>query len=174
MPRMDDAVAVFSDNVVYDDTAFPQPFTGKDNLRNHLLLCADCFPTTFQFIVDNVANDQKKNTVCVEWHVENNGQQLPFTRGCSFYVLDERTGLIQEGTDFVEPAVVKTGMVTIFLESMARKFAAEPVRFIPLAAWIAYMYIVFFSDGLLPGANALQLEPRTWIEVRDLSFNFFS
>jgi hypothetical protein len=35
------------------------------------------------------------------------------------------------------------------------------------------MYIVFFSDGILPGANALQLEQRTWEEVRDLSLNFF-
>jgi hypothetical protein len=35
------------------------------------------------------------------------------------------------------------------------------------------MYIVFFSDGILPGANALSLEQRTWEEVRDLSINFF-
>jgi hypothetical protein len=35
------------------------------------------------------------------------------------------------------------------------------------------MYILFISDGILPGANALQLEQRTWEEVRDLSLNFF-
>jgi hypothetical protein len=35
------------------------------------------------------------------------------------------------------------------------------------------MYVVFVSDGILPGANALQLETRTWEEVRDLSLNFF-
>jgi hypothetical protein len=35
------------------------------------------------------------------------------------------------------------------------------------------MYIVFFSDGILPGANALQFEARTWEEVLNLSLNFF-
>ena len=35
------------------------------------------------------------------------------------------------------------------------------------------MYVLFVSDGILPGANALQLEQRTWEEVRDLSLNFF-
>ena len=34
------------------------------------------------------------------------------------------------------------------------------------------MYIVFFSNGILPGANALAFETRTWEEVRDLSLNF--
>ena len=35
------------------------------------------------------------------------------------------------------------------------------------------MYIIFLSDGILPGANALQLEQRTLEEVRYLSLNFF-
>jgi hypothetical protein len=35
------------------------------------------------------------------------------------------------------------------------------------------MYILFVSDGILPGANALALEQLTWEEVRDLSINFF-
>ena len=33
--------------------------------------------------------------------------------------------------------------------------------------------VVFLSDGILSGANALALEERTWDEVRDLSFHFF-
>jgi len=44
---------------------------------------------------------------------------------------------------------------------------------VPAVMWIAYMYIVFFSDGILPGANALSLEQRTWEEVFNLSLNFF-
>ena len=35
-----------------------------------------------------------------------------------------------------------------------------------------HVYCIF-SDGILPGANALVLEQRTWEEVRDLSINFF-
>ena len=39
------------------------------------------------------------------------------------------------------------------------------VRALPLALWAAYMYIVFFSNGILPGPDATQLDPATWAEV---------
>jgi hypothetical protein len=49
----------------------------------------------------------------------------------------------------------------------------EPIRIVPAIVWVAYMYILFISDGILPGMNALALEQRTWEEVRDLSINFW-
>jgi len=47
------------------------------------------------------------------------------------------------------------------------------IRLLPLTVWALYTYIVFFSDGIIPGANALQLEGWTWEQVRDLSLNLF-
>lgn len=167
---LDAAVQVFADDVTYEDTAFPDPFTGKYNLLTHLKKCENAFPETFTFEVDNLAVDKK--TVVVEWHVENDGEALPFTQGCSFYNLDN-AGKILKGIDFVEPAVVKQGDVSLFLNSLQTKLSQEPARWIPLLSWVAYMYIVFFSDGILPGSNALQLEQRTWEEVLNLSLNFF-
>jgi hypothetical protein len=82
-------------------------------------------------------------------------------------------GKILEGIDFVEPAVIKQGGVSLFLDSLRTKLSQEPARWIPIVSWLAYMYIVFFSEGILPGANALQLEQRTWEEVLNLSLNFF-
>lgn len=35
------------------------------------------------------------------------------------------------------------------------------------------MYIVFFSNGILPGADAFHPERSTWEEVRDLPLSYF-
>jgi hypothetical protein len=170
--NMDAAVALFADQVTYDDTAFSQPFVGKENLRNHLLLCADALPTTFAFQID--AAVASSSSVATKWHVENNGQRLPFTQGISFYKLDRRSGgeRITDGIDFVEPSL-KLGGPLLFVDAMRTKINQEPVRLVPITAWFVYMWAVFFSDNILPGANALQLEQRTWHEVFDLSVNFF-
>lgn len=166
---MDAAADLFTEDCYYEDTVFPRPFSGRQNLKKHLLVCSNAFPPTFQFIVDDIADGG--DTVAARWHVENDGKQMPFTRGVSIY--KTKGNLIQEGFDELEPAVLKPGALNLFLTSMKTKLSQEPVRWIPLVAWAAYMYIVFFSDGILPGANALQLEQRTWEEVRDLSLNFF-
>ena len=127
----------------------------------------DCLPSTFQIVVDDIAATSQK--VGVTWHVENNGDPLAFTRGCSFYTIDDRSGLIKAGFEIPEKAPPKKG----YLKTLSSRFEAEPIRFIPVALWIAYMYTLFISDGILPGVNALALEQRTWEEVRDLSLNFF-
>ncbi|KAI2507174.1 hypothetical protein MHU86_7240 [Fragilaria crotonensis] len=165
------ASAVFADDCQYDDTVFPNPLNGKVELKKHLDLCADSLPSTFSFVIDDVADGGDR--LGVRWHVENNGEQMPFTRGCSFYAIDKTSGLVKSGVDIVEPAVFKLGGVKVFATTLKEKLINEPLRLLPLGVWAAYMYIVFLSDGILPGANALQLEQRTWEEVRDLSLNFF-
>lgn len=167
------AVNVFVDDLEYEDTAFPNPFVGKEALTAHLQKCSASFPSNFQIVIDAVAST-KKSATC-EWHFENgDGEALPFTQGISYYKLDAATGQkIVQGLDFIEPAVVKPAGLALVTDSLATKLRDEPVRWIPVAAWLAYMVIVFFSDGILPGANALQLEQRTWEEVLNLSLNFF-
>ena len=85
---MDAAVNLFDENVQYDDTAFPQPFVGRDALNNHLKICESAFPLTFTFETDKVADDVggagSSSSTVVQWHVENNGEPLPFTRGTSY------------------------------------------------------------------------------------------
>lgn len=169
--NMDAAVQVFADDCQYEDTVFPEPFDGKKELKKHLLLCKESLPSTFSFVIDDIADAGDK--LGVKWHVENNGKQMPFTRGLSFYTVDEATGLVKTGIDEVEPAVFKLGAPSLFVDTMKAKINEEPIRLVPLVSWVAYMYIVFFSDGILPGANALQLEQRTWEEVLNLSLNFF-
>jgi SnoaL-like domain len=167
---MQQAVLLFTDDISYDDTAFPQAFVGKENLRQHLLKCASCFPETFTFCVDRVSQAQDTARIIVAWHVENANEPLPFTNGLSYYEINTITQKISKGIDFVDSESIKTAGI---VDPILSLFQYEPIRFVPTMAWFLYMYVVFISDGILPGANALQLETRTWEEVRDLSLNFF-
>jgi ketosteroid isomerase-like protein len=163
------ACSIFSEDCEYDDTAFPSAFIGKEALQKHLRICADCFPSSFRFSIDDQIIG-KDGSIFVQWHVENDDGALPFTRGCSFY--RTQNGKITKGTDFVEPPVFKTGHILLNAQSTVDKLTAEPVRVIPLVVWATYIYIVFFSDWFY-GLPATALEQRTWEEVRDLSLNFF-
>ena len=132
---MDAACAQFSDECEYEDTQYAGAFTGNEALKAHLNKCADNLPPSFRFVIDEVADGG--STVGVQWHVENNGQPLPFTRGCSIYKADPETGLLVSGFDVPEPAPFKPGSASLQLLGLASKLIAEPVRAIPLAAWVA-------------------------------------
>jgi hypothetical protein len=161
------ASSLFADDCVMRDLQYDEPFVGRERFKGHLTRVAECLPGTFNFVVDDlVVDDRGAGAV---WHVENDGSVLPFTRGCSFYSFDVETGIIRSGFEIPERAPPKTGL----LRTLASKFVAEPIRLVPASLWVAYMYVLFVSDGILPGANALALEQRTWEEVRDLSINFF-
>jgi len=168
------AIELFTEDCVLQDTQYAGAFNGKNEIFSHLTNVEECLPKSFDFIVDEVVTVPSseagtKEKIAALWHVENGGEPLSFTRGCSFYATDAKSGLIKSGIEIPEKAPPKQGLIN----TLKLMFDAEPVRLIPAALWVAYMVIVFFSDGILPGANALQLEERTWIEVRDLSINFF-
>jgi len=161
----------FVEDCTYEDTQYAGAFTGKEALEAHLYKVADALPPTFKFVIDEVADGGR--TVGVQWHVENDGQALPFTRGCSMYTVDLESGKIVSGFDVPEPAPIKPGSASLGLLSLASKLLQEPIRAIPLAFWGAYVVIVFFSNGILPGPDATQLDPATWQEVLNLSLNFW-
>ncbi|KAL3943274.1 MAG: hypothetical protein SGBAC_002645 [Bacillariaceae sp.] len=158
------ACSVFADDVEYDDTQFPAPFVGREKLDAHLTTCAECLPPSLTFVVDDIVDGGEK--FMARWHAENNGDAMPFSRGCSFYSI--KGGKITRGLDVVEPAVFKLGGVSL----LANTVLSEPVRLIPVAVWLVYLYVVFFSDWFF-GLPVTALEHRTWEEVRDLSLNFF-
>jgi ketosteroid isomerase-like protein len=168
--RMHEAIQCFTPDVTYYDLQYSHPMIGTLQMEQHLHKVAESLPRGFQFVIDDVIVDEHDLKVGLQWHVENHGQTLPFTRGCSFYhLLSSSDYKIQRGLDIPEPAVIKPG----FLQRIGSQLVSEPQRILPLIVWFAYMYVVFLSNGILPGANALSLEVRTWEEVRDLSLNFF-
>lgn len=167
---MDAAVALFAEECEYDDTQYPGAFTGKKALRAHLIKVADALPTSFAFCIDDIADGG--DTVGVRWHVENNGQPLPFTRGCSLYKTDA-AGYLVSGFDVPEPAPFKPGSASLLVLGAASKIIAEPIRAVAALTWLTYVLVVFFSNGILPGPDATQLDGATWDEVLGLSLNFW-
>ena len=117
---MTTAVGLFSEDVQYEDTVYPDIFDGRNQLRAHLLRVADALPESFQFVVDDFSSGpEDAEAIGVKWHVESNGNQLPFTRGCSFYKFNA-AGEICSGFDLVEPSL-KPGDATLALLSLASK-----------------------------------------------------
>jgi len=168
---MEAACAEFGEACSYEDTQYAGAFEGKEALAAHLNKVADALPSSFQFCIDEVADGGE--SVGIQWHVENDGTPLPFTRGCSMYKVDPESGKIISGFDVPEPAPFKPGSASLALLSVASKLIAEPVRAVPLLFWAGYVSIVFFSNGILPGPDATQLDGDTWVEVLDLSLNFW-
>lgn len=134
---METACAQFADECSYEDTQYAGAFTGKEALKSHLFKVADALPPTFEFCIDEVADGG--DTVGVQWHVENGGVELPFTRGCSMYKADPQTGLLVSGFDVPEPAPFKPGSASLALLSVASKVIAEPIRAVPAVAWLLYV-----------------------------------
>ncbi|GMH61163.1 hypothetical protein TrRE_jg12706 [Triparma retinervis] len=146
---MSSAVLLFSEDVEYEDTQYPSAFRGRSDLSRHLDMVSRSLPPTFSFVVDLLSSSASPGnvTVGVQWHVENEGRDLPFARGCSMYVVEG--GEIKRGFDVPEPAPIKQGNFGLGVLSVAS------------------------NDGIIPGASATQLEARTWDEVLGLSLNFF-
>lgn len=168
--EIENAIDLFDENCVYEDSLFPIAFRGKYELKSHLINVANSLPNSFMFVLDSVSDDKNGN-IGVQWHVESDSRQLPFTRGCSMYKVDLKTSKIYSGFDVPEP-VIKSGSVSLALLRTATGFIKEPLKIIPLTAWVFYCWFLFISD-IAPGPNALQLDPNTWKEVADLSFNFW-
>lgn len=199
------ALSCFDEDVYFDDTAFSEPFDGKDKLADHLLYVADCLPDTFYFVIDELSvgpsrgnpggfrNERRTRSgrgqqlarfnefrgyngptvnMAALWHVENEFGPLPFARGTSFFKVDPNTNLIVEGYEFQEPAVFKTGGWGLRTLSVASKLTREPRRWFPFFAWVSYVYIVYYSNGILPGKDIFHADPKTWKEVQELTFNF--
>ena len=143
---------------------------GKEALEKHLFRVADALPDSFAFVLDEISDGG--DVIGVQWHVESEGNQLPFTRGTSIYKLDPTgSGKLCYGFDVPEPTV-KSGSASLALLSLVGRLLDEPRKVLPLAGFLFYCWFVFLST-VAPGPNALSLDPGTWAEVRDLSLNFW-
>lgn len=168
---MESATSLFSTDCTYEDTLYPEKFRGQEDIKFHLLRVADSLPRKFRFVVDEITPaSSSEGIVGVQWHVENGDQPLPFTRGSSIYKVNNENK-IYYGFDVPEPTV-KSGGSSLALLKAASGIIEEPRKAIALGAWAFYCWFLFISN-VAPGPNALQLDPATWQEVKDLSLNFW-
>lgn len=101
--------SILSPNVFYHDLGlYNEPFENYDALKAFFTAWAD-FPEDVSIVPDDFTTSGN-GSCSIVWHVEVNGIPMPFSRGCSFYKVDE-SGKVVFGRDVVE-FLIKTGDFT--------------------------------------------------------------
>jgi len=184
---------LFDQDVVYHDMAvYDDPFVGKAELAAYFDKIERLVPGDIRFVVDDITGSDAKK-VGVIWHVELESENegfvsLPFSRGCSFYELNE-TGKIIYARDLVEPAT-KPGPAALgaisAIAPVVRKLGskADPrnlrskdgkdlIKAAALYAFAAtYVLVVLFSP-IPPGSPGIRVDPSDLERIFHESLNFF-
>ncbi|KAF3646236.1 putative alpha/beta hydrolase domain-containing protein 11-like [Capsicum annuum] len=103
---LDSVEQLISEDCVYEDLVFPQPFVGRKDILNFFNKFIDSVGPDLQFVIDDISKEDSL-AVGVTWHLEWKGRPFPFSKGCSFYRLEVVNGQreIVYGRDSVEPAI---------------------------------------------------------------------
>ncbi|KAK9821483.1 hypothetical protein WJX74_000919 [Apatococcus lobatus] len=181
---VDAVLALMSDDIEYHDMAlYQEPHQGKDAVRSYFKMIVRTIPRDLKFYVDAITANDPRN-VGVKWHVDLEGIEFPFTRGVSFYELDEQ-GRMRRGRDLLESPFKPGRPVLFFLKALVplvRKLGprANPgvLKGVPLkayAVWALYAgYITFILlSRAAPGGPAWETSFSTIQEIFNESLNFF-
>ncbi|KAL4184072.1 hypothetical protein AMTRI_Chr11g158220 [Amborella trichopoda] len=107
---------LIAENCVYEDLVFSEPFVGRKAILEFFKKFTDSITTDLQFVIDDIS-DEDSSAVGVKWHLEWQGKEFPFSKGCSFYRSEVFNGKRQivYGRDSVEPAIKpgETALVAI-------------------------------------------------------------
>jgi ketosteroid isomerase-like protein len=190
---IDQVLSLFSEDIVYEDLIYQNPFEGKASVTQYFKKIGDVVPKDIQFVVDDITEgDESKCGVM--WHVEmasdNDGLvQLPFSRGCSFYHVDPKTNKITFARDLVEPTI-KPGesalqgisVVAPLVKRLGSKANPSNIsspdgkNLISAATMfgfsLSYIGFVLFSD-IPPGLPAYQTNIEDLETILHESLNFF-
>lgn len=101
------AVECFSDDILLEDTLYVRPISGKDALGKHYARVAEQVPAVCKIVLDDIAQDPVTGNLGARWHLEVKDSSLleGWSRGCSMYTTDPKTGLITSGLDVTESPV---------------------------------------------------------------------
>jgi ketosteroid isomerase-like protein len=102
---LDAVMDCFEETVSYEDTIFEGGATNKKELRARFQRAMETFPP--KVIVDEIASCPTSGKVGARWHLEidnfsGSNTPLPFSKGCSFYTTNLKTGLIETGFRVME------------------------------------------------------------------------
>jgi ketosteroid isomerase-like protein len=168
---------VLAEDVSYHDMAvFDEPFKGRPKAMAFFKECLSTFPPGVKFVVDDVAGDER---ACGSiWHLEKDGVEFPFSRGCSFHTVNDK-GQILTARDLVESPLKPNNLFALkilnFVPTVGSTSSAPKLDPAPVFLWIfylAYSSYVLFGDQA-PGAPATQISPEELQQVLNLSLNYF-
>ncbi|PIN17959.1 hypothetical protein CDL12_09377 [Handroanthus impetiginosus] len=104
---------LISEDCIFEDYSFPTPFEGKKEVMNFLRQLVFCMGQNMEFNVEHIC-EGKDDTVGVNWHLDWNKIQVPFTRGCSNYSLSIKGDkLVIKKAQVLIESPVKLGVVAL-------------------------------------------------------------
>ncbi|KAG8382200.1 hypothetical protein BUALT_Bualt05G0052000 [Buddleja alternifolia] len=77
---------LIAEDCFFEDYSFTKPFQGNKEALRFLNQLTSCMGQNMQFNVEHIC-EGNDYTAGVNWHLDWNTIQVPFTRGCSFYSL---------------------------------------------------------------------------------------
>ncbi|KAG1670978.1 hypothetical protein FOA52_014367 [Chlamydomonas sp. UWO 241] len=172
---------LLAEDCSYHDMIYEEPFVGRAEVVKYLTKVFNMLPKDLKFVMEDVTEGDSRK-VGIMWHVEcGDGIPFPFSRGCSFYTLNDQ-GQIVQARDLVESptkpgtaSLSALGAITPIIRALGP--ASNPSR-APLGAaalWAFYAaYTAYIMLGTsAPGAPAWQTPPEVLEQVLNLSLNFF-
>ncbi|GMH40577.1 hypothetical protein BSKO_08481 [Bryopsis sp. KO-2023] len=180
--NVDLAMTSIADDCEYEDLVFQDPFIGADDFREYLEETISNVDDDIRFVIDDIT-DGDDQRVGVLWHCEVNGVEFPFSRGVSFYRVEN--GRIKFGRDIVEPtfkpghgAIKVLSLITPIVKKLGKNANPSILKKLPIAAgamWLFYAaylgYVILGTSA--PGNAAWQITPENLQSVLNDSMNIF-
>uniref|UniRef100_M1AWW1 SnoaL-like domain-containing protein n=1 Tax=Solanum tuberosum TaxID=4113 RepID=M1AWW1_SOLTU len=110
---MNQLALLLAENCFYDDFSYSQPFQRREEALKFLEQLATCMGKNTEYCIEHIYEGVDL-TIVVNWHLEWNKKQVPFTRGCSCYELsrDGEELVIRKAQVIVE-SPIKPGSIAL-------------------------------------------------------------
>lgn len=119
----------FDDRFVYEDSQYLGTITSKATLIQHIENQANLLPANSQLVPENIAVDPTITNgnlnIGTQWYIQKGGERLAFTKGCTFYQINSKTGLIKSGFRVSEMIVKPSKQVADRLVSSASRLIMQ-------------------------------------------------
>ncbi|XP_061356354.1 uncharacterized protein LOC133300781 [Gastrolobium bilobum] len=147
-----------SQDACFDDCAFIKPFQGKKEVMHFLEQLTASMGQNVKFRVRHICEGDDF-TVTAIWHLEWKKEQIPFTRGCSFFKLSEEgENMIIRIAEVLIESPVKPGSIVLTLlktvtslfdefPNVAQWFLSSPHA---ILNWVLKIYNIFVAPLLNP------------------------
>ncbi|KAK4365412.1 hypothetical protein RND71_016770 [Anisodus tanguticus] len=140
----------------FDDFSYTKPFRGKKEAMKFLGQLTTCMGKNTEFCIEHIYEGVDLTTV-VNWHLEWNKKQVPFTRGCSCYELsrDGEELVIRKAQVIIE-SPIKPGSLAL---EVFHKVISVGDAFPEAAEWLfltgPHLLVTIYNIALRPSIHPI-------------------